>query len=242
MNSIELDMMKGIVNILNDAIAANNNGNPIMTDIQFETRFEDLKQFENETSFAFTNSPTQNIMIETKDLEDNYSMLSFTTTHNAEELVEFINNREMVASVKLSDSMLFLKYKDGILVSCNTNHLKQFTNVPAKIKKEGTYSVIGEAVVINDVDLKLFVFDIVDGGSNSLRDNLKEAKELGFDIVPYWFNDNSANALNPKNLQGNIEYVYEYTEENELPCNGVLFRFNDVELKNGIVYQIEMVK
>ena len=62
MNAIELDMMRGMVSILNEASNAYyNTGSPIMTDEQFDARLADLKQLEEETGFVLTNSPTQNV-------------------------------------------------------------------------------------------------------------------------------------------------------------------------------------
>jgi DNA ligase (NAD+) len=76
---------------------------------------------------------------------------------------------------------------------------------------------------------------------------LNEARKLGFDVVPHWFN-NTANGLNPNNLQGNIDYVFDYAKEEGLPCDGVVFKFNDIEygkslgktehhFRNGIAYK-----
>ena len=52
MNQVELDIMRGMVSLLNDASEAYyNTGNPIMSDEQFDMRLEDLRQFEEETGF-----------------------------------------------------------------------------------------------------------------------------------------------------------------------------------------------
>ena len=62
MNPIELDIMKGLVSILNQANDAYyNTGHPIMTDEQFDARLEDLRQLEEETGFILANSPTQKV-------------------------------------------------------------------------------------------------------------------------------------------------------------------------------------
>lgn len=56
MNSIELDIMKGMVSILNEASDRYYNGKPlIMSDSEFDSRLADLKQFEEETGFVLAN-------------------------------------------------------------------------------------------------------------------------------------------------------------------------------------------
>lgn len=110
----------------------------------------------------------------------------------------------------------------------------------------GTLSVLDTSLVANR-QLCFYAWDVVEGGGNSLNDNLNEARELGFDVVPHWFN-NTANGLNPNNLQSNIDYVFDFAKEEGLPCDGVVFKFNDIEygkslgatshhFKNGIAYK-----
>ena len=61
-NQIELDIMRGMVSILNEASDRYYNGKPlIMSDEQFDARLEDLRQLEEETGFILSNSPTINV-------------------------------------------------------------------------------------------------------------------------------------------------------------------------------------
>lgn len=296
MNSIELDIMRGMVSILNDASEAYyNTGKPIMSDEEFDMRLEDLRQFEEETSFILSNSPTQRVgakvLTELNETIHSHPMLSLEKCHNIEKLIRFANNKKLVASIKLDGLTVSITYENGILVKAETRgdgyvgsditeHIKQFKNVPFKINKEGTYIVDGEAIITDEdfveinkdgefknsrnlaagtlsvLDtslvakrrLRFFVWDIVEGGGNSLKDNLNEAKDLGFDVVPSWLNGDSANALNPNNLQSNIDYVFDFAVEEGLPCDGVVFKFNDIKygkslgatshhFKNGIAYK-----
>ena len=295
-SQIELDMMRGMVSILNEASNAYyNTGNPIMTDEQFDTRLADLRQLEEETGLVLANSPTINVgckvLAELNEITHSHPMLSLEKCHTVDELLKFMNNKDTIASIKLDGLTCSLTYKDGFLVSAETRgngyigsditeHIKQFLNVPFKINKEGTYIIDGEAI-ITDADfaevnkdgeyknsrnlaagtlsvldtslvskrrLRFFGWDVIEGGSNSLSENLKEAKALGFNVVPFWYNANSANALNPKNLQSNIDYVFDYAKDEGLPCDGIVFKFNDIEygkslgstshhFKNGIAYK-----
>ena len=92
----------------------------------------------------------------------------------------------------------------------------------------GTLAVLDTSLVAKR-RMRFYGWNVVEGGSNSLKDNLAEAKLLGFDIVPNWFNGNNSYALNPDNLQSNIDYVFEYARDNGYPHDGVVFKYNDVE-------------
>lgn len=297
MNPIELDIMRGLVSILNEASDRYyNSGNPIMTDAQFDARLEDLRQFEEETGFVFANSPTQRVgtkvLTELKEVTHSHPMLSLDKIHTVEELIKFANNKELVASIKLDGLTCSLTYEDGVLTKAETRgdgyvgsdvteHIKNFLNVPMRIRKNGTYVIDGEALIkdddfaeINKNDefansrnlasgtlavldtslvskrkLRFYAWDVIEGGGNSLNDNLNEARELGFDVVPHWLNNNT-NGLNPKNLQGNIDYVFEFAVEEGLPNDGVVFKFDDIKygkslgatshhFKNGVAYKKE---
>lgn len=293
MNEIELNLMKGMVSILNEASNAYyNTGHPIMTDEQFDMRLEDLRQFEKDAGFILANSPTQNVgykvLTELNEVEHNHPMLSLDKCHTAEEVIKFANGKELVASIKLDGLTVSLLYEDGVLVRAETRgnghsgsdvteHIKHFLNVPLKIGKTGVYVVDGEAIIMDEdfaevnkdgeyknsrnlasgtlsvLDtslvakrkLKFFAWDVIDGGKNNkLYDNLNEAKELGFDVVPHWIATN----LDPKNLQGNIDYIFDYASEDGFPCDGAVLKFNDIEygkslgatshhFKNGIAYK-----
>ena len=292
-NQIELDMMRGMVSILNEASDRYYNGKPlIMSDEQFDARLEDLRQLEEETGFVLSNSPTINVgykvLTELSEITHSHPMLSLEKCHTVDELVKFANNKELVASIKLDGLTCSITYKDGVLISAETRgdgyvgsditeHIKCFKNVPFKINKEGTYIVDGEAIItdedfaeinkngeyknsrnlaagtlsvldtslVSQRRLSFYAWDIIEGGtSNKLKDNLNEAKVLGFDAVPSWVATN----LNPKNLQDNIDYVFDFADEEGLPIDGVVFKFNDIEygkslgatshhFKNGIAYK-----
>ena len=166
MNQIELNMMKGMVSILNEAAEAYyNTGNPIMTDEQFDARLNDLKQLEEETGFVLSNSPTHNVgakvLTELEEVSHSYPMLSLEKCHTVEELIKFANNRELVASIKLDGLTCRLTYENGYLVrgetrgngyvgSDITEHVKQFKNIPLKINKKEIYIIDGEAIITDE--------------------------------------------------------------------------------------------
>ena len=292
MNAIELDMMRSMVSILNEASEAYyNTGKPIMTDAQFDARLADLRLLEEETGVILSNSPTINVgarvLTELNEVEHSAPMLSLEKCHSVEELIEFANNKDLVASIKLDGLTCRLTYENGVLVRAETRgngyvgsdvteHVKRFKNVPLKINKEGVYVIDGEAIITDEdfaevnkdgeyknsrnlasgtlsvLDtsmvakrkLRFFAWDVISGGGNSLSDNLDEAAKLCFDVVPYWSNVN----LEAKKLQNTLDYIFEYAEEDGFPCDGIVFKFNDVEygkslgatshhFRNGIAYK-----
>lgn len=296
MKPIEKEMMLGMISILNDAsYAYYNTGNPIMSDKEFDMRLEDLKELEKETGIVFSNSPTQDvvgwpILDELPKAVHNHEMLSLNKCHSIQEIVEFSNNKELVASVKLDGMTASLLYENGIFVKGEsrgnghvgvdiTEHIKQFMNIPLKINKKNRYIVDGECIIsdddfakinqngeyknsrnliagtLNSLDTtvvsqrraKFIVWDVIEGGnSDNLTDNLNDAESLGFSVVPFWYPVN----LESKKLQSTLDYVFEYASDEGFPCDGVVFKFNDIEygkslgktehhFKDGIAYKKE---
>lgn len=288
--------MFSMISILNDAsYAYYNTGNPIMSDKEFDMRLEDLKELEKETGVIFSNSPTQDIvgwpiLDELPKAVHNHEMLSLNKCHSIQEIVEFSNNKELVASVKLDGMTASLLYENGIFVKGEsrgnghvgvdiTEHIKQFMNIPLKINKKNRYIVDGECIIsdddfakinqngeyknsrnliagtLNSLDTtvvsrrraKFIVWDVIEGGSSDkLTDNLNDAESLGFSVVPFWYPVN----LESKKLQSTLDYVFEYASDEVLPCDGVVFKFNDIEygkslgktehhFRNGIAYKKE---
>lgn len=251
MNKIDKDIMLGMISILNEAIEAHKNGNPIMTDEQFGIRMLDLKQFEEETGFILSNSPiprmVTKVVIESKETESIHKTSECNTVNK---VIKFANNKDLLVNIKLDGIPMLLTYNNGVLVKCNIRNnnnfdfdidelINKFVNVPLKISKKETYIIGGEAVIVNE-KLKFFVQDILNDEEYNLFDNLHNAEELGFDVAPYWV----STTLNPKKLQSNFEYVFEYAKEENLPCDGIMFRFNDIEYakslnddKRSIIYK-----
>ena len=197
---------------------------------------------------------------------------------DGKELVASIKLDGLTVSLLYDDGVLVSAETrgDGYVGSDITEHIKQFKNVPLKINKDGVYIIDGEAIITDDdfeeinkngeyknsrnlasgtlavLDtslvakrrLSFYAWDVIAGGGNSLNDNLNEARELGFSVVPFW----SATKLNAQMLQGTIGYIFDFAKEEGLPCDGIVFKFNDIKygmslgatshhFKNGIAYK-----
>ena len=282
------------VKLLNEASEAYyNTGQPTMSDAEFDNKLEELRQWEEETGVVLSNSPTQNIgaivLDNIKEVIHKTPMLSLKKCHSVEEIVKFANNHNIVASIKLDGLTIRLTYKDGDLILAEsrgngtvgsdvTEHVKQFTNIPLHINKEGTYVIDGEALiklddfaeinkneeyknsrnlaagtlssldtsVVKDRKLSWYAWELVEGDSdNSFYKRLLNAQNLGFNVVPCY--NITINEFNQ--LQTHIDNFINIAEKENLPQDGVVFKFEDVEygkslgrttdyFNNGIAYKV----
>lgn len=270
-----------------------NTGQPIMSDAEFDQKLEELKQWEKETGIILSNSPTHNVgatvLDNIKEVTHKTPMLSLEKCHSVEEIMKFANNHNLVASVKLDGLTVRLTYKDGDLLLAEsrgngtvgsdiTEHVKQFSNVPLHINKEGTYIIDGEALiklddfaeinkngeyknsrnlaagtlssldtsVVKDRKLSWYAWEVVEGdNNNSFYLRLLNAQILGFDVVPCC----DVSVDNFSELQICIDNFINIAKEYNLPQDGVVFKFDDVEygkslgntnhhFRNGIAYKI----
>ena len=142
-----------------------NTGQPIMSDLEFDCKFRELKRWEEETGIVLSNSPTQNVgaivLDSIQKVTHKSPMLSLAKCHSAEEVEQFSKGHTLVASVKLDGLTCRLIYKNGELVRAEsrgngtigniiTDHVRQFLNIPLHINKEGTYIIDGEALIKTD--------------------------------------------------------------------------------------------
>lgn len=261
------------VKLLNKASEAYyNTGQPTMSDAEFDNKLEELRQWEEETGIVLSNSPTHNVgatvLENIKEVTHKTPMLSLEKCHSTEEIVKFANNHNLVASVKLDGLTVRLTYKDGDLVLAEsrgngvvgsdvTEHIKQFTNVPLHINKEGTYIIDGEALIkledfaeINKNGEYKNSRNLAAGTLSSLDTSVVKDRKLSWYAweVVEGYKDNSftvslletlnlgfevvpfANlALADMSIDEAIDYFLDEAKRQSLPQDGVVFKFDDIE-------------
>ena len=167
---------------------------------------------------------------------------------------------------------------NGTIGNIITDHVKQFLNIPLHINKEGTYVIDGEALiktddfeelnkndeyktprnlasgtlggldtsVVKNRKLRWYAWEVVEGSKypESFASSLMEANDLGFETVPF------ANlTLAELNIHEAIDFFLDEAKKENLPQDGVVFKFEDVEygkslgstshhFRNGIAYKI----
>ena len=167
---------------------------------------------------------------------------------------------------------------NGTIGNIITDHVKQFLNVPLHINKEGIYIIDGEALiktddfeelnkndeyktprnlasgtlgsldtsVVKNRKLRWYAWEVVEGSKHpeSFASSLMEANDLGFETVPF------ANLKWAElNIQEAIDFFLDEAKKENLPQDGVVFKFEDVEygkslgrttdyFNNGIAYKV----
>ena len=230
MNAMELDIMRGMVSILNEASKAMNGGSPIMSDEQFAVRSNDLAILEAESGVVLLNSPNCAVDVRSmiKALEDQYGSLKEYQSVN--DIIEFSNNKELIAYIDIIGLDMVVAYTNGYMNSIQINSTDECIldaicnlNIPYCITKKTDYIVKGKLVTYGKPEF--YATEIIQGGQSTFKDGLDESRYLGFDIVQNW----SISNLNPKSFQRSIDYIFERSEEDGVACNGIVFKLNNTE-------------
>ena len=158
-----INRIKELISILNEASKAYYNDNmEIMPNITYDKLYDELKSLEEQYEIFFSNSPTQNVGYEISEnlpkIKHEKPMLSLDKTKNREELKNFLMGHDGVLSYKLDGLTVVLTYENGELSKgitrgngetgeLITNNVKNFLNVPIKIKFKGHLTIRGESLI-----------------------------------------------------------------------------------------------
>lgn len=162
---MEMDItnqMRTLVEELNRASDAYYNGRgELMTDYEWDAKFDQLKQLESQSGVVLPDSPTHRVSADTtvgKKEEHEFSALSLAKTKQPADLVKWAEGRPIWLSWKLDGLTLVVTYDEGQLtkvvtrgdghIGTNITHLAQAINgIPPTIHATGHVVVRGEAVI-----------------------------------------------------------------------------------------------
>ena len=137
----------------------------IMSDKEWDDKFDRLKSLEEKTGIVFSNSPTQNVgytaVNELKKVTHSHPMLSLSKTKSVDELRKFRNNRSIIISCKMDGLTVLLTYNNHKLVKAETrgngiegeditHNAMVFENIPLTIPFGGFFEIEGEAIITYD--------------------------------------------------------------------------------------------
>ena len=122
-NKIALEM-SAVVRKLNKATKAYDEGNPIISDKEWDNMYFWLIEAEKYCGFKNPNSPTvkihYSVVNELKKVTHNHEMLSLPKTKEISEVESFLNEHNFIAMAKMDGLTCSLRYLNGQLVSAET--------------------------------------------------------------------------------------------------------------------------
>lgn len=155
-------MMKQLVEQLNNASQAYYNGEAeLMSDYEWDSKFDQLKLLEDETGIVLPDSPTNKVSedsISGKKEPHEFPALSLAKTKSVADLEKWASNKPIWISWKLDGLTLVVTYDDGKLtkivtrgdghIGTNITHLASaIKGVLPKISEKGHLVIRGEAVI-----------------------------------------------------------------------------------------------
>ena len=155
------ERIRYLVNYLNDCTKAYDEGNPFISDAEWDNKYFELKVLEQETGLILSNSPTQSISYEVVNtlnkVEHSHKMLSLEKTKSIEEVASFIDNQNFLAMCKMDGLTCSLTYRNGELVSAETrgngiigedilHNIRVIPSVPSKIPYSDELIIDGEII------------------------------------------------------------------------------------------------
>lgn len=135
---------------------------PILSDAEYDEKYNYLEQLENEANFWLANSPTRRVQGSVLEgfakVEHTKPMLSAAKTKDIDEIKKFIGYNDFYCSYKLDGLTLVVRYKNGQFVQAVTRgtgtigedvteQAKMIRNLPMNIPYDGDLELRGECVV-----------------------------------------------------------------------------------------------
>lgn len=158
----KVQRMQLLIEELNQASDAYYNGKAeLMSDHEWDARFDELKRLEEETGEILPDSPTQKVSedhVEGQKEEHEFPALSLAKTKQVADLVKWAEGRPIWISWKLDGLTLVVTYDNGQLtkvvtrgnghIGTNITHLsKVISGIPQRISEKGHVVIRGEAVI-----------------------------------------------------------------------------------------------
>ncbi len=172
MNQVS-NKIRELIEYLNFHTMMYDEGNPLISDADWDKAYFELQELEKEYSIYFNNSPTQSISYEVvnslEKVAHNHDMLSLEKTKALKEVKDFLGNVPYLAMCKMDGLTCSLKYENGYLVSAETrgngkvgenilHNAKVIPSIPKIIPYKDTLVIDGEIICTKE-DFKEFEND-----------------------------------------------------------------------------------
>ena len=198
--------IRDLIDKLNYYTKKYDEGNPEISDKEWDNMYFELQDLENWTGLYFEDSPTQKVVFQEvsklNKVEHNHPMLSLDKTKSIDAVKSFLGNKDFICMAKMDGLTCSLRYLDGKLVSAETRGNGQVgedilhnalvvKNIPKKINYQNELIIDGE-IICTYKDFEPFSNEYKNprnfaSGSIRLLDNSECAKRnltfVAWDIV-----------------------------------------------------------
>ena len=153
--------MKELVQWLNERTKEYDEGNPTVSDKEWDDKYFQLVMMEYYAGYQEANSPTQKISWDAvsalNKVKHNHPMLSLDKTKDVDEVKSFLGDKEYLAMAKMDGLTCSLRYNNGRLISAETrgngevgedilHNAKVVANIPLNIPFKDELIVDGEII------------------------------------------------------------------------------------------------
>lgn len=167
------DKIKFLVRYLNECTKAYDEGNPKITDEEWDNKYFELQELEKETGLILSNSPTQSISYEIVNalnkVEHSHKMLSLEKTKSVDEVTAFVGKKDFLVMCKMDGLTCSITYRNGELVSAETrgnglvgedilHNARILPSIPSKIPYMDELVIDGE-IICTYTDFEKFSSD-----------------------------------------------------------------------------------
>lgn len=160
------EKIKELIKKLNEArYAYYNNSVSIISDYDYDCMFDELQRLEEETGIIMSNSPTQTVGYEVKSKLDkithSHPMLSLDKTKSVDDLMDFVDDKDCLLSLKMDGLTALITYENGVLIQMETrgngtegelvtHNAPMITNIPLHINYKEHFEIEGEVIISYD--------------------------------------------------------------------------------------------
>lgn len=164
-------LMRDLIQTLNYHTELYNQGQPIISDKEWDKMYFELVELEKKSGLIYPDSPTQSIhYIELNKLnkvKHNHPMLSLEKTKDIEEVKSFMKNKDCVVMAKMDGLTCSLTYNNGILIRAETrgngiegedilHNIQVMNSVPKEIPFKDEITIDGEVICLKSIFEKKF--------------------------------------------------------------------------------------
>jgi len=162
-SALDVKNLVGKLNIYRDTYY--NDNVSLVSDAEYDKLYDKLLELEKETGIIISNSPTQSVGYIVKSelgkVIHDIPMLSLDKTKDINKILSFMQDKDLIASLKLDGLAIKLKYDKGRLIQGSTrgngeegeditHNVHTFVGVPLTIPYNDYIEITGECIIHYD--------------------------------------------------------------------------------------------